>query len=75
VRLVVLTPQALVLDRDVVHVRAEDVSGAFGVLERHADLITALTVSVLVYRGLDRGEHFIAVRGGMLAVTGRRADP
>lgn len=71
-RLVVLTPQALVLDRDVIHVRAEDPSGVFGVLDRHADLLTALTVSVLVYRSLDRNEHFIALRGGMLTVTGRR---
>jgi len=70
VRLVVLTPEALVLDRDVLHVRAEDESGAFGVLERHADLVTALTISVLVYRELDRQEHFVAVRGGLLTVTG-----
>jgi F-type H+-transporting ATPase subunit epsilon len=72
VRLVVVTPQAVVVDRDVVHVRAEDRSGAFGVLDRHADLITALTVSVLVYRDLDQSEHFLAVRGGLLTVTGRR---
>lgn len=70
-RLVVLTPQALVVDRDVVHVRAEDASGAFGVMDRHADLLTALTVSVLVYRDLGRREHFVALRGGMLTVTGR----
>ncbi len=71
-RLVVVTPQAVVVDRDVVHVRAEDASGAFGVMDRHADLITALTVSVLVYRALDHSEHFVAVRAGLLAVTGRR---
>ena len=71
-RLVVLTPQALVVDREVVHVRAEDASGSFGLLDRHADLLTALTVSVLVYRELEQGEHFIAVRGGILTVTGRQ---
>ena len=71
-RLVVVTPQVVVVDRDVVHVRAEDESGAFGVLDRHADMLTALTVSVLVYRDLDRSEHFLAVRGGLLTVTGRR---
>ncbi len=71
-RLVVLTPQALVVDRDVVHVRAEDASGAFGVLDRHADLLTALTVSVLVYRAVDPRDHFIALRGGILTVSGRR---
>jgi len=67
----VLTPQALVVDRDVVHVRAEDPTGAFGVLDRHVDLLTALSVSVLVYREIDRHEHFIALRGGILSVTAR----
>lgn len=71
-RLVVVTPQALVVDRDVVHVRAEDASGSFGVLDHHADLLTALAVSVLAYRDLARREHFIALRGGILTVTGRQ---
>ena len=70
-RFVVLTPQAVVLDQDVAHVRAEDPSGAFGVLDRYADLLTALTILVLVYRDRDRREHFIALRGGMLTVSGR----
>lgn len=69
-RLVVLTPQAAIVDREVVHVRAEDASGAFGLLDRHSDLLTALSVSVLVYRDPDRREHFAAVRGGILSVTG-----
>jgi len=69
-RLLVLTPQAVVLDRDVIHVRAEDATGAFGILDRHADFLTALAVSVLVYRDVERREHFVAVRGGMLAVRG-----
>lgn len=64
-----MTPQATVVDREVVHVRAEDASGAFGVLERHADLLTALTVSVVVYRDPERREHFVAVRGGLCKVS------
>jgi F-type H+-transporting ATPase subunit epsilon len=70
VRLVVTTPQATVVDVDVVHVRAEDESGAFGVMRGHADLITALSISVLVHRGTDQREHFVAVRGGLLTVSG-----
>ncbi len=70
-----MTPEAVVVDRDVLHVRAEDESGAFGVLEHHADLLTALTVSVLVYRDLEKQEHFVAVRGGILTVTsGERVE-
>jgi F-type H+-transporting ATPase subunit epsilon len=71
-RLVVMTPEALVVDDDVVHVRAEDESGAFGILDRHADLLTALVISVLVYRDRQRREHFVAVRAGLLSVTGGR---
>jgi F-type H+-transporting ATPase subunit epsilon len=65
-----MTPESIVVDSDVVHVRAEDDSGSFGVLDRHADLLTALTISVVVYRDQDRREHFVAVRGGLLTVTG-----
>jgi F-type H+-transporting ATPase subunit epsilon len=65
-----MTPEALVIERDVLHVRAEDESGAFGVLDRHADLLTAITISVLVYRDREGLEHFVAVRGGLLSVTG-----
>ncbi len=69
-KLVVTTPQAIVVDAEAVHVRAEDESGAFGVMKGHADLLTALSISVLVYRDPDGREHFVAVRGGLLAVTG-----
>jgi F-type H+-transporting ATPase subunit epsilon len=71
VRLVIVTPQSVFVDEDVAHVRAEDDSGAFGILDRHADMLTALTVSVLVYCDRHGNEHFVAVRGGILTVSGR----
>ncbi len=44
-RLTVTTPLEMVVDaRDVAHIRAEDSSGAFGILTGHADYITALEV-------------------------------
>lgn len=75
-RLVVLTPEARVVDQEVLHVRAEDDSGAFGILEHHVESITALTVSVLVFRDTSHREHFVAVRGGLFMVRerGRRID-
>jgi F-type H+-transporting ATPase subunit epsilon len=69
VRLVVRTPDAVVVDREVEHVRAEDASGTFGLLSRHADFVTALEVSVVVYRDAERREHFVAVRGGLLTMS------
>lgn len=71
-KLLVVTPQAVVVECDAAHVRAEDESGAFGVLDGHADLLTALTVSVLVYRERGGTERFVALRGGLLTVTGGR---
>jgi F-type H+-transporting ATPase subunit epsilon len=68
-RLEVTTPFATVLrTEEAVQVRAEDSSGAFGILSSHADFLTALTVSVLTWRDGAGGEHYIAVRGGMLSV-------
>jgi F-type H+-transporting ATPase subunit epsilon len=67
-RLEITTPFVTVLQTDeAIQVRAEDSSGAFGILEHHADFLTVLTVSVLTWRDAT-GEHFVAVRGGMLSV-------
>ena len=67
--LTVTTPLAIIAKADhVVYVRAEDDTGAFGILRGHADFLTALAISVLSWRDEGGGEHHIAVRGGMLAV-------
>jgi F-type H+-transporting ATPase subunit epsilon len=72
-RLTVTTPLAVVVDVDgVVHLRAEDETGAFGVLAGHADFLTALTVSVVTWRDGQATEHHLAVRSGMLSVRNGR---
>lgn len=73
-KLIVATPLAIAVETDeVVDLRAEDASGAFGILSGHADFLTALAVSVLSWRDRQRHEHHVAVRGGMLTVSGGRA--
>lgn len=68
-RLHVRTPFATVLHTDeAVHVRAEDASGAFGVLRGHTDFLTVLGVSVLTWRDGRASEHYVALRGGVLSV-------
>ena len=68
-RLIVTTPLAIIADAsDVKHLRAEDETGAFGILPGHADFLTALSVSVATWRNRTGAEHHIAVRGGMLEV-------
>lgn len=70
-RLGVSTPLAIVLEvEDVAHLRAEDETGAFGILPGHADFLTALAVSVVAWRDRAGVEHYVAVRGGMLQVRG-----
>ncbi len=74
-KLTVTTPLAIITKADnVVHVRAEDDTGAFGILRGHADFLTALAISVLSWRDEGGAEHHIAVRGGMLAVSGGEYD-
>jgi F-type H+-transporting ATPase subunit epsilon len=69
VKLVVTTPLAVVVEAgDVAHLRAEDESGAFGILPGHADFVTALSLSVASWRDSGGIEHHVAVRGGMLEV-------
>jgi len=68
-RLLVTTPMAVIVDADGVrHVRAEDETGAFGILPGHAEFITALAVSVITWRNSADEEHHVAVRGGVLTV-------
>jgi len=71
VRLTVITPLAIIVEAgDVVHLRAEDETGAFGILSGHADFLTALAVSVVSWRDGHGVEHHVAVRGGILEVCG-----
>jgi F-type H+-transporting ATPase subunit epsilon len=68
-RLSVATPLAIVIEAgDVAHLRAEDDTGAFGILPGHADFLTALAVSVVTWRDEGGIEHHVALRGGMLEV-------
>jgi len=69
-RLIVITPTETVLDRETVYVRAEDPSGAFGIAPGHADLLTTLEICVVNLRDEDNIEHHVAVRGGVLRVSG-----
>ena len=70
-RLTVTMPLAIVVEVDgVAHLRAEDETGAFGILPGHTDFLTALSVSVASWRDDCGAEHHVAVRGGTLEVRG-----
>lgn len=70
-RLLVTTPFDVVVDAgEVAHLRAEDETGALGILPGHADFVTVLTPSVVSWREPGGVEHHVAVRGGVLDVRG-----
>jgi F-type H+-transporting ATPase subunit epsilon len=70
-KLTVSTPLAIVVDgEEIAQLRAEDATGSFGLLPRHADFLTVLTACVLSWRRPDGSERYLAVRGGMLEVQG-----
>ena len=57
-RLRIATPTVLVVEaEDVGHVRAEDETGAFGILPGHGDFLTVLATSVLTWRDRSGSEH------------------
>ncbi len=69
-RLLITTPTTVVIDEhDVVAVRAEDDSGSFGILNGHADFLTALTISVVSWHHAADRQRFCAVRRGVLSVS------
>jgi len=68
-KLTVSTPLAIVADVEGVrHVRAEDATGAFGILPGHADFLTVLATSVVSWRDAHGADHHAALRGGVLEV-------
>lgn len=70
-KLTIATPLSLVVEADdVVHLRAEDETGAFGILKGHTDFLTVLTTSVVTWRDGEGNEHNAALRGGALRVEG-----
>ncbi|MGB7973014.1 MAG: F0F1 ATP synthase subunit epsilon [Roseiarcus sp.] len=73
-KLRIITPLEVIVDEDgVMALRAEDASGGFGILPRHADFLTSLTISVVGWKNVDATRHFCAVRRGVLSVTGGQA--
>lgn len=66
----ILTPLALIVDQTAISLRAVDASGSFGILPRHANFLTRLSLSVVTWTTPDGAVHFCAVRGGALTLQG-----
>jgi F-type H+-transporting ATPase subunit epsilon len=71
VRLKVLTPVEVVLDRGVTTVVAEGANGSFGLKPRHADFVSSLVPGLLHFREREGGEgEYVAVDRGLLVKRG-----
>ncbi len=69
--LTIATPASLLVDAENVRsVRAEDLSGAFGVLPGHADLLTVLSPSVVRWTRAGEPTRYCALSGGVLTISG-----
>lgn len=72
-RLRILLPSHIFLDREVISVSAEAANGAFTLLPRHIDFATALVPGILSFRAREGGstiEEFMAVDEGILVKIG-----
>ncbi len=70
-RLRITTPLAMIIDEaDVLALRADDLTGSFGILPGHADFLTSLSISAVSWKSADGTRHYCAVRKGVLSVSG-----
>ena len=67
----IVTPERLVLTKEIQEVTAPGKDGEFGVLPGHTPFITPLKAGEVKY-GAEGGDKFLAVNGGFAEVTSNR---
>lgn len=65
-RLQVLMPTRVEVDRDVEKVTAEGAEGSFTLLPQHIDIVSSLRPGLLSFHDADGNETFLAIDGGVL---------
>jgi F-type H+-transporting ATPase subunit epsilon len=73
-RLRILLPTHVLADERVTKVVAEADDGAFCLLPRHVDFVTALVPGVLVFQRAGNGERFAAIDRAVLVKCGREVS-
>lgn len=68
----ILLPTEVLVDREVTKVIAEAEDGAFCLLPRHVDFVSALVPGILSYSTPDGEEHFAALAEGILVKNGAK---
>jgi F-type H+-transporting ATPase subunit epsilon len=67
----VLLPTEVLIDEEAGKVTAEAENGAFTLLPRHVDFVTALVPGLLSFEDADGRERFLAVNEGVLVKSGQ----
>jgi F-type H+-transporting ATPase subunit epsilon len=67
-KLKIITPDRIVLEKDVDEVSAHAIDGGFAILKGHEPLVTALAIDVMKY-STDGTENFVSIIGGILEVA------
>lgn len=66
-KLRIITPERIVLEKDVEQVTATSVDGELSILPDHEPIVTALSIDMLRYK-FNKDDEFAAVMGGILEV-------
>ena len=69
-RLRVMVPTRELIDESIVKIVARGADGAFCLLPRHADFVSALVPGIIVATRADGIERFLATDEGLLVKTG-----
>lgn len=69
-KLQVMLPSRILIDREVKKVGAESVHGGFVILPRHIDFATSLTPGLVSFVDTAGDEHFLAVDEGVCVKRG-----
>jgi F-type H+-transporting ATPase subunit epsilon len=69
-KLTVWLPTEVLLEEEVVRIRAEAQNGWFGMLPKHIDFVTALVPGVLTFERPGQPEEYLAVDRGILVKCG-----
>ena len=69
-KLTVWLPSQILMDEEVVRIKAQAEDGWFGILPKHVDTVTALVPSVLVFERPGHAEEYLAVDRGILVKCG-----
>lgn len=69
-KLTVWLPADVLLEEEVVRIKAQAENGWFAILPKHIDFVTALVPSVLTFQPAGKPEEYLAVDHGILVKCG-----